>query len=175
MTKQEIFQSLVDELQTKVAARGYKMRTIRRITYTNSTRSLGSCKRISDNVAELRFSNYLVDVVDTADGFATCRETILHEFIHAMPASGRGHGAAFQVLAHRINREFGTSIGSHCSQNTVGAFVGSVSRCGGYKYIIRCTKCGQTFHRTRSCELTRHPSHYHCGRCNGSLAVERMA
>ncbi len=79
------------------------------------------------------------------------KETLLHELIHAMPyCKMNHHGAKFQEMARRVNRIYGTNIGTYASKEAYDSIRDVVKANVNRKtYICHCAKCGATwrYHR----------------------------
>lgn len=174
IVSQETFKNHVFQWYDELVTRGYEIREIVGIEFTKSCRHLGKCRRLSDTKAILFFSDSLLSIFDDEDGYETCKETILHELIHAMPMSGVGHGSKFKLLAKELNFLYATTIGSHCNEATVGAFRKANLEKGKYKYHITCG-CGHIdLYKARFCKVVRNPKAYHCPKCHGNLNVEYL-
>ncbi len=174
MISKEDFKKHVFEWRDELVTRGYEVREIVGIEFIKSCRTLGRCRRLSATKALLFFSESLLSIFDDEDGYETCKETILHELIHAIPSAGKGHGWQFKAYAGEFNMLFSTAIGSHCDASTVGAFRKANLTLGKYKYRVYCD-CGCfNAYRARGSKLTQNPEHYFCRKCGGKLYVEAL-
>ena len=173
-TVKERFVEHVYQWRDELVSRGYEVREIVAVNFTKSCRVLGKCRRLSATKAILFFSDTLLSIFDEEDGYETCKETILHELIHAIPASGSGHGWRFMDYANEFNSLFNTTIGSHCDESTVGAFRSANLAGGKYKYHVTCG-CGVVdLYKARTCNMTKHPENYRCRSCGKTLTVEAL-
>lgn len=159
----------VHRLRQELLLAGFSVRKVSVVDFADWANVLGRCHHVSSSLCELRFANSLLAIFDTIDGYATCKETILHELVHAMPDSGTGHGKAFQSLAKRVNAKFGVNIGSHCSDSTIGAFRRENERQKKYKYFLSCRKGCFVDYFTRAGNTVKHPDRYRCKFCKGKL------
>lgn len=81
------------------------------------------------------------------------KETLLHELIHAMPyCKMNHHGAKFQEMARKVNRIYGTKIGTYASKeayDSVREVVKANVLDNRKTYVCHCAKCGATwrYHR----------------------------
>lgn len=77
------------------------------------------------------------------------KETILHELIHAMSyCKMNHHGAKFQEMARRVNRIYGTKIGTYASKeayDSVREVVKANVLDNRKTYVCHCAKCGATW------------------------------
>ena len=87
--------------------------------------------------------------------------TLAHEMIHQWQFDIRkhrpSHGAEFQEMMHRMNRE-GLGITVRHRLDTAVQLLN--------RYAWRCLRCGMAYHRQRR---TISPSRHMCSRCQGKL------
>ena len=91
-------------------------------------------------------------------GWEATASTIRHELIHAHLLNvgvGPGHGEEFRRLAAALD----TSV--RCQRFT------------DPKWWVTCLECGYQIPRYRRSKLVSKPGRYRCGKCGGSLEVER--
>ena len=168
------FADAVRQWRKELVAAGFHVRVIDDILFYDKVRTLGSCRKVSDVSCILYFSRALVAIYDSEEGYETCKETILHELIHAMPESGRGHGWGFKSLAAEINARYGTHIGVHHSANTIDPWREELLRVGKYKYFLACEKgCFKKYYARRGNSIA-HPEEYHCSHCGGKLVSGKI-
>ena len=93
--------------------------------------------------ATIEISNILVK----EDSKEAIKETLLHELIHAMPyCKMNHHGAKFQEMARRVNRIYGTKIGTYASKEAYDSVREVVKANVNRKtYVCHCAKCGATW------------------------------
>ena len=88
------------------------------------------------------------------------RDTMLHEILHCVEGC-RGHTGKWARLAAKCNAQ----LDAHIKTRT--DFDGLIEA-EPPRYMIQCTRCGQTFGRDRVSKLVRHPEDYRF-RCGGTL------
>lgn len=163
------FAEVVRQWRDELIAVGFSVREIEKIRFFDKVRTLGNCRKVSDTSCILSFSRSLVAIYDDDEGYETCKETILHELIHAMPNSGRGHGYAFKALAARVNLRYAVQIGACHSKETISPWRAELLKNGSYKYFLACEKgCFKKYY-ARRCKSITHPEDYHCSHCGGKL------
>ena len=174
MANKHEFESLVYHLKAHLTLDGFDIRERVIVQWTNDVRALGRCCNLSPDVASLYFSETLLDIYDTEDGFEACRNVIFHELIHAMKSSGTGHGPKFQFIAGKINRKYSAHVTSRCVGADCDVWVKANLAAKRYKYHIYCA-CGNVdTYKTRACKRSKHPDLYYCPKCGGSLMVDDL-
>lgn len=78
------------------------------------------------------------------------KNTIIHELIHCMPYCNN-HGKEFKEYCKLINEKLGYNISrvGNKEQDLKASNIEYEEKKPNYKYMIICTKCGQTFPRQR--------------------------
>ena len=92
----------------------------------------------------------------------SCRTTLAHELLHTCWGC-RDHGKRWKLYAERMNAAYGYQI----SRTSTDAAMGVPAQ-REPKYVLRCERCGASFHRLRASALTEHPERYRC-KCGGRL------
>lgn len=100
------------------------------------------------------------------------RGTLMHELLHMVSSSGKGHGREWKELAVRVNKAYPQydikRVGSQLRNGHVWSLLNSPSEKPKTIKII-CPKCHATWIRIRNSNLTIHPEQYRCGNCNTPL------
>lgn len=125
----------------------------------------GCCKRYKRKFGSTYYIIEISSFLEDADD-KQLRNIIGHEVLHTVSGC-YNHGKKWKIMAKLLNKTCGYNITTTTSYNKVG--VEDPRKADQYKYAIRCTGCGKTFYRKRSCPLTQNPSNYRCGVCGGKL------
>lgn len=102
------------------------------------------------------------------------RGTIMHELIHIVPGTGRGHGKEWRNVAEIVNKNYpqydikrlGSQLSRSESSFNLSAAANKVRPLKNIE--IKCECCGQVYVRHRESNLTLHPEVYRCT-CGGKL------
>lgn len=103
------------------------------------------------------------------------RATIMHELLHLVPESGRGHGAEWKHLADQVNRAYPQyhicRVGSQLSNGHDWSLRRAAQSEVTPRKVIRveCPSCHYVWERTRNSNLTLHPEQYRCRTCGVAL------
>ena len=174
MAAKHEFESLVHHLKAHLVLDGFDVRKRILVRWTNDVRALRRCRSLSRDIAILSFSETLLDIYDTKDGFEACRNVIFHELIHAMRSSGSGHGRGFQSNAQKVNAKYSANVTSRCVGADCAVWVKANLAAKKYKYHIYCACGNVNTYKTRSCKRSKHPDWYYCPKCGGSLMVDDL-
>lgn len=98
------------------------------------------------------------------------KNTIIHELIHCIPFCNN-HGEEFKKYATYINQKLGYDIKrvGNPKEDYAKSNVPYQETETGYKYKIKCEKCGQEILRKRF--NIRKIKLYRCGKCGGKLQL----
>lgn len=80
---------------------------------------------------------------------------------------GMSHTGEWKRLADKVNRYYGYNIKRCTSAEEKGIKVEKKEN--NYKYVFKCTGCGQTIGRMRQSRFTQYYYAYRCGRCMGKF------
>ena len=95
------------------------------------------------------------------------RQTIMHEFAHWAALVQTGHPHGHDALFKAICRSIGCTADKAHARIERTVDVDSL-----YKYVVKCSECGNTMHYSRAGNVVKYPHWYTCGRCGGdSLEV----
>ena len=135
---------LAYKLVKDIARKGFKVRRLQRIEFTETVSQHGCCVLWKGrNVWQLRLSWYRLQ-----DGWEAIRNTILHEICHAIAPFKEGHGPVWKKIAKQIGDLYHIKI-TRTSPHTdkVKAMTS--------KYLGKCDKCGKSWGYTRKTKLVK--------------------
>ena len=101
-----------------------------------------------------------------------CMQVLAHEVLHTC----RGcldHGDRWKSYAARMNEAYGYTIRRTDRAEQLGVTL-PPRKAPHYRWRIVCTRCGRQYLRQKESELVKHPAHYRCSRCGGTLRVEKL-
>ena len=113
------------------------------------------------------------------NGEFAVRQTLAHEVLHTVK-DAHGHGAVWKRAAEKMSQAYGYTIsrlGTWESgfrlqvPETPTTQTRKVVRPVSYAHVVRCTKCGHEYGRSRHSNITLHPERYRCGECRGKLEL----
>ena len=144
-----------------------------RITYgkvsnwTVNTRAkcrLGQCRKITAGLFDINISEALLK--DDVDDQITLN-TIMHELLHTVPGCFT-HKGKWKLYADYINKKLPQyTIKRVAKESEVAITIDRKQPV--YKYILRCTKCGQEIKRQKETKVVTNYKRYRCGKCGGKL------
>ena len=109
--------------------------------WTINTRAkcrLGQCRKIAGDLFDISISSMLL--VDEVEDRVTLN-TIMHELLHTVPGC-LNHNGRWKVYAEFVNKKLPQyNIKRVAKESETGIVV--ERKPPVYKYILRCTKCGQ--------------------------------
>lgn len=92
--------------------------------------------------------------------------TMIHELLHTCP-NCQGHGKTWQTYGRMVYNKYGIDIkrcgnddDKQCNSDMVNL---------SYKYMLKCTGCGNQIGRYRMAKCISHPQNYSCAKCGNSL------
>lgn len=125
---------------------------------------LGQCKKIAPGLFDINISNMLLG--DSVDDQIT-KDTIVHELLHTVPGCFT-HKGKWKLYAEHINRKLPQyNIKRVIKGDEAG--INIERKKPVYKYVLRCTKCGQEIKRQNETKVVINYKKYHCGKCGGKL------
>ena len=157
--------SLVDICKSELDSLGIKYGIVRSWTVnTRAKRRLGQCRKVGRELFDINISATLLkDDVD--DKLAL--NTIMHELLHTVKGCFN-HTGKWKEYAEYINTKLsGYDIKRVAKPFDVG--VALETKESIYKYILRCTKCGQEIKRQKQSKVILNYKRYRCGKCGGRL------
>ncbi|MCQ2550956.1 MAG: hypothetical protein MJ146_02025 [Clostridia bacterium] len=92
------------------------------------------------------------------------RDVIAHELLHTVRGA-YDHGQKWKKLVNILNHQ-GYGITARTTYEKIGI---ADARNERYKYMVKCSHCGQEIYRKKRCPLTEQTYRYRCGKCGGKL------
>jgi len=138
---------------------------------TRATKRWGQCKKVPGGFT-ININATLLDERNDVEGL---KNTIIHELLHSCDGC-LNHGAEWKRLAAKVNSVYGYNIKRCSSASEKG--IEEETRVINHiepKYIVKCTRCGNTIKRQKKSKLIEHTSRYRCGRCHGELKIMKGA
>lgn len=131
---------------------------------SRAKRRLGCCKKRVDRGKanyEIEISTMLEDETDRQ-----IKEIIHHELLHTCKGC-LNHGQKWKSQAARVNQIFGYHI-----KTTAEITDSEDIEEKQYKYVIKCSECGNTGYRMKKSRVVKQPENYRCSKCGGQLSVK---
>lgn len=156
-------EQLVKECKADLDTLGIKYGNVSKFTVNSrAKRRWGECKRVALAVFEISISDRLLND-DLDDKYA--KNTIIHELLHTVSGCF-GHKGRWTRLAEYVNQK----MPQYCIERVSGfEELGNVDEKAEYKYIIKCSGCGQTVYRQRKSRLVTDCKKYRCAKCGGKF------
>ena len=133
--------------------------------WTVNTRAkcrLGQCRKITAGLFDINISEALLK--DDVDDQITLN-TIMHELLHTVPGCFT-HKGKWKLYADYINKKLPRyTIKRVAKESEVDITIDRKQPV--YKYILRCTKCGQEIKRQKKTKVVINYKKYRCGKCGG--------
>ena len=147
-----------------ISANGRLTRTMGRVRYELTP--MGKCVS-----AHVEFSTSFIVSSSEED----IRQVVMHEFAHyhllLTDPKNSGHTPEFRAFCKEIGC---THTGSHNGSNTMFKNTGAL-KAVGYKYIIKCPRCGATLGRYKTkCKTVQQAKLYTSGCCRATCVVEEL-
>ena len=125
---------------------------------------LGQCRKITAGLFDINISEALLK--DDVDDQITLN-TIMHELLHTVPGCFT-HKGKWKLYADHINKKLPRyTIKRVAKESEVDITIDRKQPV--YKYILRCTKCGQEIKRQKETKVVINYKKYRCGKCGGML------
>lgn len=125
---------------------------------------LGQCRKITAGLFDINISEALLK--DDVDDQITLN-TIMHELLHTVPGCFT-HKGKWKLYADYINKKLPRyTIKRVAKESEVDITIDRKQPV--YKYILRCTKCGQEIKRQKETKVVINYKRYRCGKCGGKL------
>ena len=124
----------------------------------------GQCRVVARDLFDISISAMLL--ADDVDDRLTLN-TIMHELLHTVP-SCLNHNGRWKVYAEFVNRRLPQyDIKRVAKESETGIVV--ERKAPVYRYILRCTKCGQENRRQKETKVVVNYKRYRCGKCGCKL------
>lgn len=131
---------------------------------TRAKRRLGQCKKVGRDLFEINISATLLRD-DIEDRLAL--NTIMHELLHTVKGCFN-HTGKWKEYAEYINKNLnGYNIKRVAKPCEMGGVL--ETKAPIYKYVLRCTKCGQEIKRQKQSTVISNYKRYRCSKCGGKL------
>ena len=164
------FLRLKEECLEELRAVGITPGNIKAFSINKRARSRwGQCKKNSDGTIEIQIAQILL--TDERISEKACKETIIHELIHACDGCMK-HTGQWKKYAELMNRVYGYNIKrvTKGSEKGVEDYKASAMP---IKYVFTCKGCGARIYRKRASRFTRNYWKYMCTRC-GAVAWSKQ-
>lgn len=153
-------QKLANECIADLTAARMRIRTVRNWKVgTNSKNLWGLCQTVGDGVFDISISEQLL--ADDLDD-QQAKNTIAHELLHTVEGC-MNHGRYWNKLASIVN----TRYPQYCIKRTTSPAEKGIHI--EYRYLLRCTKCGNQLGRHKRSRFVEHPENYICSKCGGKF------
>lgn len=135
--------------------------------WTINTRAkcrLGQCRVVAEDLFDINISEaVLKDDID--DQIAL--DVIMHELLHTVKGCFN-HGTKWKKYAEYINWKLPQyNIRRVATKGDIALIIERKEPV--YKFILRCTKCGQEVKRQKETKVVINYKRYRCGKCDGKL------
>lgn len=155
---------IAEEEKSKLKETGIKTGHISEIKVNKRLkRRLGQCIKKSSGEYEIQIAEYLENSTENL-----IREVVMHELIHTCRGC-MNHGKKWKIYAEIMNREYGYNITRVYKEDKEDSLPERK-----YKYLIKCTSCGNTGYRVKRSKVIDNPKNYKCSRCGGKIVVEEI-
>lgn len=135
--------------------------------WTVNTRAkcrLGQCRKIAGDLFDINISEaVLKDDIDKQIAL----DVIMHELLHTVKGCFN-HGDKWKKYAEYINWKLPQYNIRRVATKSETALV-IERKPPVYRYILRCTKCGQEIKRQKVTKVVTNYKRYRCGNCGGKL------
>ena len=135
--------------------------------WTVNTRAkcrLGQCRKIAAGLFDINISEALLK--EDVDDQITLN-TIMHELLHTVPGCFT-HKGKWKLYADYVNKKLPQyTIKRVSKESEVDITIDRKQPV--FKYILRCTKCGQEVKRQKETKVITNYKRYRCGNCGGRL------
>ncbi len=127
----------------------------------------GLCKRLKGGEFAISIAQALLE--DDTDDQALM-DTIMHELLHTVPGCLE-HKGKWKLYADLVNRRLPQYTIKRSTSYEEKGLTPPQSEAAVH-YILRCSKCGAEFQRSRKSKLVKNPEKFRCGICYGRLIRE---
>ena len=145
-------------------ARGFNVRKIDDVKFSQSTKFYGQCVNHGNSCCDIKISMLAV-----VSGDAKLRNTIIHELCHASAPLWSHHDGTWQVLARRASEIYGTNIRKSTPLNAEAKKYCKAKA----KYVIRCD-CGREWvfqRKNKVIEAVERGNKIYCPYCKNQLKI----
>jgi len=156
---------LVEICKADLDSIGIKCGKVRNWTVnTRAKCQWGQCKKVGIGLSDISISAVLLnDDVDDREAL----NTIAHELIHTIPGCF-SHKGKWKLIAEDICKKLPQyTIKRTAKPEEKGIVIQKKEPV--YRYILRCTECGQEIKRQKLSKAVVNYKKYRCGKCGGKL------
>ena len=157
--------SLVEICKSDLDSLGIKYGKVS--NWTVNTRAkcrLGQCRIITSSLFDINISEALLK--EDVDNQITLN-TIMYELLHTVPGCFT-HKGKWKLYADYVNKKLPQyTIKRVSKESEVNITIDRKQPV--YKYILRCSKCGQEVKRQKETKVITNHKRYRCGDCGGRL------
>lgn len=125
------------------------------------SRALGRCRQSRDYRGfHIEINKKVAEKCD----YRFIMQTMLHEVVHTCDGCWN-HGEGFKSAARKIMAKY-PEYDIQRTNNPVKENSAGDSYLRSYKYLVRCSKCGEVVGKDRMCDFVKYPKlyrHIHCG------------
>ena len=147
----------------------------------SSTKNLGKCTGEFDKTTiqnkygyknhfqNIRWKNVAIILSKYVTDLTAIRNTIVHEFGHLV-APKEKHSCCWETRANKIGAKWGIKCTRLANAKDSKSFKAAIIEDSVQKgHSVVCTGCGYIAHRTRMCDIIRHPQNWKCGICGSKF------
>lgn len=157
-------QDTLDKVWEYAKTAGYAKKDKPALYIVKSKAYYGICHQEKNGTASIAINEKYVGNKDS-----NILNVMIHEVAHACCDFGEKHGAKWKSVSYALGSHFNETIKRTNSSTETGVDIkGNVT----YKYSVKCSKCNNTWHRTRMCGLIEHPQTYICPYCKTQTIVK---
>lgn len=157
--------SLLAICKSELDALGIKYGKVRNISVNIRAKCrLGQCKKVGFKLFDINISAVLLE--DGVDDQITLN-TVMHELLHTVDGCFN-HIGKWKKYAEYINQKLPQyNIKRLAKESETGIHIERKEPV--YRYILRCTNCGQEIKRQKKSKVITNYKRYRCGKCGGRL------
>lgn len=145
-------------------ARGFNVRKINEVKYSQSTKFYGQCVNYGNGCCDIKIS-----MLALVSGDAKLRNTIIHELCHASAPLWSHHDGTWQALARRASETYNTNIRKSTPLNAEAKKYCKAKA----KYVIRCD-CGREWvfqRKNKVIKAVERGYRIYCPYCKNQLKI----
>lgn len=113
----------------------------------------------------LRWKNVAIVLSKYVTDLDNIRKTLVHEFGHLVTPKEK-HSYFWETRANKIGERWGIKCKRLAAPEETLLFTENIQKLSNLKdYKVICTGCGKLVHRTKMCDIIKHPENWKCGVC----------
>lgn len=151
----EIAKNVCNELKIPISKN-----IIKEIGEINGINTRGFCKQIGDDykISVSKFSDEFSEHIQTG--------TFIHELLHTINGC-MNHGSLWQLYANKVSTRTKYKIKTTWDKEELTVEQNHKL----YKYILKCTFCGEETYYSNNCKSLRNPEQLRCYKCKNKTIV----